>query len=150
MSVAEASFWDTIIALVTINPLHVELSEMKEVEVGKVFRVIAIISNKGEDKIDNVKAEIFLPQGLAIARKDPAQDIKVIPGNKEKKTSWSVRAQETGNYVVSVLVAGEVRGNSISAQDTEIVKVVEPSPPRANSLSLFKRFSDFFLAWIGI
>ena len=61
---AQASLWDAIRAWVTINPLEVDVSAPAEAEIGKVFKVTAEATNKGEEKIENVKGEIFLSAKL--------------------------------------------------------------------------------------
>ena len=103
--VARASFLDIIRALVTINPLEVSIGTPAEAEIGKVFKVEARARNKGEEKIENAKAEIFLPPELVLIQKDPVKEIGVISGKREKKISWPVRGEIAGDYIVSVLVS---------------------------------------------
>jgi len=83
--IAQASFLDIIRALVTINPLELDVTAPIEVEINKVFKVEAKAINKGEDKIENAKAEIFLPAGLVLLKKDSVQNMGVIRGKKDKK-----------------------------------------------------------------
>jgi len=109
-SVAQASIFDMIRAWVTINPLLVDVSAPAEVEINKVFKIEAKIINKGEEKIEKAKGEIFLPSGLILLKKDPVQEIGIIPPKKEKKISWSVKGETIGSYIISVSVSGELRG----------------------------------------
>lgn len=150
MSVAEASFLDTIIALVTINPLHVVISAPAEVEAEKVFKVEATVSNRGEERIKNAQAEIFLPEGLVLMSKNLSKEIGVIPGKKAKKAFWRIQGIETGNFVISVSASGELQGDSISVQgNTVIVAVQAEFRPPGRSFNLFQRFLGLFQTWFG-
>ena len=140
---AQASFWDMIWARVTINPLSVNVSAPAEVEVDKVFKVEAKLINKGEEKIEKAKGEIFLPEGLVLLKKDPVQEIGVIQGKKEKKISWSVRGEEIGNYFILVKVLGELKGEGISAEDGTMVEVIKPLP-KGKIVQWFQNLFDFF------
>lgn len=145
---AQASLWDTIRAWVTINPLSVDVSTPGEVEINKVFKITAEVINKGEEKVENAKREIFLPDELVLLRKDPVQKIGVISGKKEKKISWAVKGEEIGNYVISVKVSGELEGKEVSAEDSTMVKVIKKTVPgERKGLNLFQRFFDFFQEW---
>ena len=140
---AEASFWDMIKAWVTINPLVVDVSAPKEVEIDKVFRVKARVINKGGEKIENVKGEIFLPQGLDLLQKDSVQKIGVIPGKKEKKISWPVKGEKEGSYIVSVEASGELKGQIIRAEGNTLVEIKE-SLRKTGPRDWLQNFFDFF------
>ena len=144
---AQASFWDIIKAWVTINPLEVNLSAPVEVEVDKVFKVEAKAINKGEEKIENAKGEIFLPSGLTPLKKDPVKQVGVIPGKKEKKISWSVRGEEVGNYIIAVSVSGELKGGLVSAEDSTKVEVKE-SLKKTQPMNWFQNFLNLFRKWL--
>jgi len=149
---AQASFWDIIRAWVTINPLDVEVLAPAEIEVDKVFKVEARVTNKGEEKIENTKAKISLPTGLVLLKKDPVQELGVIPGKKEKKISWSVKGEELGNYGISVKVSGELQGKELSKEsDTIMVKIIEKTVPGGGKarFNLFQRFFDFLRERFG-
>lgn len=134
-----------ITAWVTINPLEVNVSAPAEVEIGKVFKVEVKVINKGEEKIEDARAEIFLPPELILLKKDSVQEIGVIPGKKEKKISWSVRGEKVGNYFISVKASGELRGELISAESSTIkVSVVEKISP-----GRFDFLREFFEKWFG-
>jgi len=121
---AQASFWNTIRAWITINPLSVDVSAPGEVKINKVFKVTAKIINKGEEKIENARGEIFLPvDKLVLLRKNPVQKIGVIPGKKEKKISWAVKGEEKGTHVITVSASGELKGQLVKAEDSTMVKV---------------------------
>ncbi len=142
---AQASLWDFIRAWVTINPLLVDVSAPAEVEINKTFQVRAGVVNKGEEKIENAKAEIFLPPELVLLKKDPVQEIGVIPPKKEKKISWSVKGEKEGSYVISVSASGELRGEIIKAEDTTMVTVMVIKPsPKGKALEWFQNLFDFF------
>jgi len=102
--------------------------------------------NKGEEKIENAKGEIHLSLGLVLLKKDPIQEIGVIPGKKEKKISWSVKGEEIGNYGISVKVSGELQGKELSKESgTIMVEIIEKTVPGGRArFNLFQRFFDFF------
>ena len=147
-STAQASFWDIIKAWVTINPLEVDVFAPSEVEIDKVFKVEAKVINKGEEKIENAKGEIFLSSGLTSLKKDPVKQIGVIPGKKEKKISWSVRGEEIGNYIIAVSVSGELKGGLVSAEDSTKVEVKE-SLRKTRPINWFQNLLNFFRKWFG-
>lgn len=145
---AQASFWDMIKAWVTINPLSVDVSTLKEVEIDKVFKVTAKIINKGGEKIENAKGEIFLPEGLVLLKKDPVQKIGIIPPRKEKKIFWSVKGEKIGDYVISVKVSGELKEKPVSAEDSTMVKIIEKgSSGGEHRFGFFQRFFNFLREW---
>lgn len=139
--IAKASFLDIIRALVTVNPLSVEVSAPPEVEIGKVFKVEAEARNRGQERIENAKGEIFLPPplGLILKRKTSIHEIGVIPGGKEKKIFWQVEGGTIGNYVISVVVSGELAGSLVSAEESTTVKIVESFLPHKPIFDFFSR-----------
>jgi len=140
---AQASLWNTIRAWVTINPLEVGVFAPAETEVDKVFKVEARVINKGEEKIENARGEILLSSGLVLVRKDPVQEIGIIPGKKEKKVSWSVKGEKIGSYVITVSGSGELRGDRISAEGSTKVEVKE-SVRKTRHQGWFQNLFDFF------
>lgn len=148
VSIAEASFWDTIIGLVTINPLHVNVSVPSEVNIGSNFKAEVTVENRGEEMIRNLKVELFISEGLVLVSKNAVKEFGALKGNGTKSISWQVQGTEIGNSSVSVSASAEVRGDAISSQgNTALVTVVEKSrfsPPRPNAL---QRFLSFFRSW---
>ena len=142
--IAQASFLDVIRALVTINPLDLDVSAPSEAQINKVFKVEAVASNKGEDTIENLNAEIFLPGGLVLAKKDSTQKMGLIRGQKQKKVSWSVSGEELGNYVISVVVSGELNGQIVNADDTTSITLIEKPLPPGRASKLLQNIFDFF------
>lgn len=143
--VAQAGFLDMIQVLVAINPLKVTVSVPSDVELGKVFKVEAKIINRGEERIEDGEAQIFLPQGLILLEKNTVRKIKVIFPKREKKVSWRVRGEELGNYVISVSAKGELRDDTISAQGNTVVVTVQPKlRSSGSSYSFWQRFLDIF------
>ena len=140
---AQASIWDVIKAWVTINPLEINVSAPAEVEIGKVFKVEARVINKGEEKVENARGEIFLPAGLILLKEDSVQEIGIIPGKKEKKISWQVRGEEIGSYVISVSASGELKGYIVSGEGSTLVKVGEPLP-RGRGWGWLQNLFDLF------
>ena len=140
---AQASFFDIIRALVTINPLKLDVTAPAEAEIDKVFKVEAVATNKGKDTILNAEAKIFLHPGLILLKKDPIQKMGVIVGEKEKKVSWSVKGDSTGNYIILVEVSGELRGEPLSADGTAQITLKEKSLPPGRSFNIFQGFFDF-------
>ena len=151
---AQASLLDAIRAWVTINPLEVDVSAPAEAEINKVFKITAEVTNKGEEKIENAKGEIFssneivLSDELTLLKKNSVQKIGAIRGKKSKKVSWMVRGTKIGNYVITVTAVGELEGNLISAEDSVMIEVKEPvEKPRPrkwyqNLFDLFRRWFD--------
>jgi len=138
-----ASFFSIIIARVTINPLEVNVSAPVEVEMGKAFKVEARVINKGEKKIRSAKAEIFLSDGLSLKRSS-TQNWGIIQGEKEKKVSWQIRGEITGNYFITVKAAGRLGIEDINSEDSVMVKIIgEASLSQNNFLEFFQRFFDF-------
>lgn len=147
---AQASFWDTIRAWVTINPLFVDVSAPSEVEINTAFTVEAKIINKGAEKIVNAKGEIFLPSGLVLLKGDKVQAVPgVIPSGRDKKISWSVEGVEVGNYFISVKASGEFQGYVIYAEDTTPVEV-KVSLIGAQSKGWLQNLFDFFRDWFKL
>lgn len=148
---AQASLWDMIRAWVTINPLIVDVSAPKKVEVDKVFLVKAKVENKGGERIEKVEGVIFFPGGLELeTKKTEKQEIGTIPPYKEKTISWPVRGKNEGNYFISVKVSGELKEQLINAEDTTMVKIIKKSfPGKGRPLDLFQRFFDFLQGRFG-
>ena len=137
---AQASFWNMIQAWVTINPLKINVSAPAEVEINKTFKVEAKLVNKGEEKIENARGEIFLSSELTLLKKNPVQKIGALPGKKEKKVSWAVKGEKEGNYVISVSASGELREQLVKAEDSTMVKVKLSLQKK----SLWQWLQDFF------
>ena len=142
--IAQASLFDIIRALVTINPLELDVTAPSEAQINKVFKVEAVATNKGEDAIENVKAQIFLPEGLVLLKKESVQKMGVIRGKREKKVSWSMRGENVGDYIISIVVSGELRGEVLSADGTAKITLKEKSSPPGRPLNIFQRFFNFF------
>lgn len=143
-----ASLFSVITARVTINPLEVKIFALAEIEVDKVFRVEAKVINRGEEKIENAKGEVFLPPGLILIQKDSVKEIGIIPGKREKKVSWSARGEAVGNYFISFKVSGELKEQIISVEDSILVEIKE-SIKNTGSRSRFQNFFDFFQERFG-
>ena len=138
-----ASISGIINAWVTINPLEVDVSAPSEVEINKIFLVRAKVINKGKEKIENVEAEIFLPEELK-TKKDEEQEIGTLPPHKEKIVIWPIRGDEAGNYIISVKTSGELKEKEISAQDCVMVGIKEFFP---KGQGWFQNLFDFFQKW---
>lgn len=146
---AQASLWDAIRAWVTINPLEVDVSAPTEAEIGKVFKVTAEATNKGEEKIENVQGEIFLPEGVEgidFLKKNSVQKMGVIQGKKSKKISWTVKGTGEGNYIFAVSVTGELKGDLVIAEDSSWVEIKE-SVEKTKPQKWYQNIFDFFQGW---
>lgn len=138
-----ASLSSVITAWVTINPLEVEVSASSEVELNKPFQVRADIINKGEERIENVSAEIILPaQGLVLLSREAVQKINFIRGGQTKRVSWSVVGETQGSYIILVSASGELKGEIIVAEGNVLVEVKKTLPH-----GRLRRFFDFFQEW---
>ena len=100
--------------------------------------------NKGEDAIENARAQIFLPEGLILLKKDSIQKMGVIRGTKDKKVFWSVKGENLETYIISVVVSGELRGEVLSGDGTAKITLKEKSSPPGRPFNIFQRFLDFF------
>jgi len=156
VNTAEASFLDTIVALVAINPLHLAVSAPAEVKVGKKFKVETQVENRGEERISNVRVELFISKGLVLVRKNLVKDVGTIRGNGTKTVSWQLKGIETGNFGISARASGEVRGDVVSAEgDTIFVAIVEksspggPGPHSGSPRSRGEHFVQNFFAFFG-
>jgi len=146
--VAEASFLDTIVAFVTINPLRVHISTPSEAELGRNFKAEVIVENRGKARISNVEVEIFISNGLVLVSKNVSKEIGNVSGNRQKKIFWQVKGIETGNFGISVRATGAVRGDAVSAEgNTAFVTVKEKSSPPGKSTNIFQSFFSFFKKW---
>ena len=146
--VADASFLDTIVAFVAINPLRVRISTPSEAEVGRNFKAEAIVKNRGEARISNVEVEIFISEGLVLVSKSASKEAGTISGNRQKKIFWQVKGIETGNFGISARASGVVRGDAVSAEgNTAFVTIKEKSPPLGKSTNIFQSFFSFFQRW---
>lgn len=144
-SIAHASFLDIIRAFVTINPLEVKVSAPSKVEIGKVFKIEARIINKGEKRIENVQGEIFLPEKLVLLGGGPVKKAGIVAPGKEKKISWSVKAEKIDNYVISAQVSGILEGSSLSDEGSVVVEIIEKVSPGKNRFFEFlQRIFSFF------
>ena len=142
--IAQASFLDIIRALVTINPLEVDVLPLADTEIDRVFRVEAVAVNKGEDAIESAEAQIFVPEGLVVLGGDPVKQMGVIRGGRDKKVFWQVRGEETGSYVVSVKASGILGGTEISDEDSTLVNIIERGTPgRRSILQILRDFFNF-------
>ncbi len=123
--VAQASFLDIIQALVTINPLKVEIIAPKEELLDQVFKIEATVINSGEEKIGNTQAEIFLPKGLTLVTKKQINNLGAIPPNKDKKTRWSVKGDRSGNFIILVSARGEIKEQVVTAEATTLITILD-------------------------
>lgn len=148
VGVAGASFWDTIIGFVTINPLRVSISVPAEADLGRNFKAEVTVENRGDERISNVMVEIFISKGLVLVNKNAIKEIGIIQGNKTKNISWQVRGTEAGNFSISVSAFAVVRGDVVSAQgNTALVTITEGTAPPRPTPNVFQSFIGFFLRW---
>jgi len=151
--IAQASLFDIIRALVTINPLEVVVSAPPLVEINKMFKVEARVINKGEERIKRTSAEIFLPQGLVLTKKNTVQNAGAISGLREKRIQWSVKAEQTGNYFISVSSSAELKGDTITAQGNTVMVVAQEGAVSASSVQsvdFFQRLLNTFQRLLGL
>lgn len=145
-----ASFADIIRARVTINPLKVEVSAPEQGEQGRFFKVTAVATNRGTERIENVEAEIFLPEALA-TRKDTVQKVGSVRGKRTKTVSWQVRGEAIGVYIISVKVSGFLGQDIVEAADSAVVEIVEELPRGGrNNFGVFQNFLNFFRRMFGL
>lgn len=138
-----ASLSSIITAFVAINPLDVQVSVPPEVEINKTFQVRAEVTNKGEDPIENLRGEIFLPPELILVSGNPIKGVGVLRGGQGKKISWGVKAEKEGSFIITVLASGNLRGELISAEDSATVNATTVIKGRGRPAEFFQRFFDF-------
>lgn len=119
---ASASFSDFVRALVAVNPLEVNVWAPKEALVGQNIHVSAALKNKGAEAILNVQAEIF-PSSLTLFKGDKIQALGTILPQKEKFAFWSLRGIKEGNYVVSIKASGELGEETVSDEDSALIRI---------------------------
>lgn len=144
--IASASILDVIRALVTINPLRVEIIPPPSAEEGSIFKVDVNLVNQGDSKLDGVSAEIFLPQGLSVV----GQTIKnagTIQAKRDKNISWSLTGQQ-GNYVVSVAASGKLNGQTVKSEGSALIMVSE-NPDSHGRRSPFNRLFEILQNLLG-
>lgn len=154
--IAQASLLDMIRALVTINPLQVEITTPGEALVNEVFKVEATVINKGEERLSNAQAEIFLPPGLTLKTKKQIRKLGVIPPHKKKTLRWLIRGEQSGNYIVLVSARGEIKEQTVSAEASTIVVIIdkvgtenkEAPNVSQSSPSLWQGFLNLFRDWL--
>ena len=151
-SSTQASFLDIIRALVTINPLEVVVSAPSLVETNKMFKVEARVINKGEERIGRVTAEIFLPGGLALTKKNTVQNVGAISGRREKRIQWSVKAEQTGNYFILVSATAELKGDSITAEGNTVTVTAQENAviKKPQPTNLLQRFLATLQRWLRL
>jgi len=148
VNIAEASFLDIIIALVAINPLHVSISVPAQAQLGRNFKAEVRVENRGEERIRNLKVELFTSSGLELVNKNALKGFGALNGNSTKKISWQVQGTEVGNFSISVRASAQVRADAISVQgNTALVSIVEKSSPPRPRPNALQRFLSFFSGW---
>ena len=148
IGIAEASFWDTIIGLVAINPLHVSISVPAEAELGRNFKAQIIVENRGDERISEVGVEILTSKGLVLVNKSAVKEVGTVRGNGTKNISWQVKGTEAGNFSITVSASAVVRGDVVTAQgNTALIAIIEKSPPPRLKPNLLQRFLGFFSRW---
>lgn len=128
-SLNQASSLGILTATVSINPLEVKVSAPKEIKVNRTFVVKASLINKGEEKIKDVEAEIYLSPGLRLIRRDEEQELGTIPSRRKKFSFWPVKGEKLGNYVIMVKASGEIKDQEIEAEDSINVEIVKEKFP---------------------
>jgi len=133
---SQANF-GVLTATVTINPLELEIEAPQRVELNKVFEVKAHIKNKGDALIKNGGAQVFTGEGLEVLGQ-AGKKIGVIPGGKEKKTTWRLKGIKEGNHIINVSFAGELNNELVRIEDSAKIEVY-------SSGSIFQRIFSKFL-----
>ena len=130
----------TITFSVRINPLVVEISTPTEVDKGQIFIVETRVSNRGTRAIRRVTAVLELPHGLVLLKKRAAKKLGNIRPGYGKTASWQVRAESLGKLKLKVESTGleAISKESLSANDTMIITVSEPTLLQINWFKLFQ------------
>ena len=144
--VAQASFLDIIQALVTINPLKVEIIAPKEELLNQAFKIEVTVINSGEGKVGNTQAEIFLPDGLSLVTKKQINKLGAIPPNKDKETKWLVKGGQSGNFIILVSAQGEIKEQVVTAEATALITILDIiNPAKTKGPNFVQRVNNWWL-----
>ena len=137
------AFSGMLTATVSINPLFVTIIPPADAEISKPFSIDVKVENRGDAKIEELKARIYLPDGLFLVGKDAEKNAGVLHGEKEKTVSFRVRAEAVGSYIVSVSSVGMVASTNdmIYSDDTAVIEVRSQGQPKR--LNLFTLLSSY-------
>lgn len=119
--VAHAS--GVIAATVRPNPLTVTVSSIpSEVAVGRRFAIEALVENQGSGSISDVVATIHYPDPGLILDGDAAQSLE--PSTEHGTARWELVAGKVGNYVIVVVVTGQVASDyPVECEGSTLVEV---------------------------
>lgn len=125
-------------SLVTItvrpNPLKVEISAPGSVAVGEWFKIVAAVTNHGNERIRRNRASINPSAGLSI-RGSNKKGVGNLRPDETKTVTWWARVDSPGVKVVLLVeVVGTISGEEISTSDTVLI------PTTTTLALLWKRF----------
>lgn len=118
----------TVTATIRVNPLDITVSATPlELAVGDSFRLNALVQNKGDTRLTNVRASsLFDTSGLRL-RGSSGRNLGSIGPESTKLVRWRFKALESGNYILVVSVEALERetGTLLHAQGSVMVVVVD-------------------------
>jgi hypothetical protein len=119
-----ASTEDVVVAAtVSLSPLEVIISTPARVRVNTVFRVDAIVRNRGDSSINKAVAAIYLPKDVELVGSKPDTKLGTIQAHTYATAVWRVRALKKGNYAILVSASGRYGGAIVTGQDVALVTV---------------------------
>lgn len=111
----------TLVATVRPNPLQVKISIPSGVSVGQWFDISATIHNQGQETIKKTVAIIYTPIEMSV--RGQKKQVGNLSGGQTKTLIWRVKANSSGEFIVTVEASGELAGEQITASDSTIVTV---------------------------
>lgn len=108
-----------VVATVRPNPLEVSISAPSGVTVGQWFDVSADITNLGQDTITKTIATLNTPTEFQV--KGQRKKIGNLASHETKTVTWQVKANASGNFVITAEATGNLAGETISASDSTLI-----------------------------
>jgi len=124
---ASGSSSGTVTATVTVNPIKIDARARPHSPfVNKKFTVRATVKNLGSTTLNNVEATIFLPAELT-PLSDENQFLGSIDGDRKKRASWTIQADEAGHHIIIVAISAidSATGTPVANQANIMVEVRE-------------------------
>jgi len=134
----------TVTATVTVNPLKVDVSARPHSPIAdKKFKLQATIKNLGSTTLNDAEATIFLPAGLT-PLSDESQFLGSIDGGRKKRASWTIQADEAGNYIIIIAVSAIDNGSGNTVSNEASITVEVSDKPKKGLAAVWNLFLNIF------
>jgi subtilisin family serine protease len=114
--------WDAVNKTLSIGQtviLNISQLFRKEGVTEPPFLINATVRNEGNTQANDTSVRVSLPDGIELVSSPEIIDTAMIPGLEQKKASWFITANATGNYTITIIA------NSSNAADANASIVVE-------------------------